>query len=394
MPTDKGAERRYDVVIIGAGPVGLAMACRLAKVGLNIAIVDKVTELDLSQPEMDGREIALAHRSQQYLSEIGAWQRIAVNDIHRLQDATVMSGASPFTLDFTRNDSNDEPLGYLVANHNIRQALYEQAAAYTNIHIITERKLKSAWTGNAVLDDGTTLSTQLLIASDSRFSESRRMFGIGAKMKDYGRVMIVCNVEHAKDHNSTARECFLYGKTCAILPLGDKVSSVVITVNANLAQEMLSLSGEQYAQQAEQFISGRLGKMKLITKRFNYPLVGVYSDRFVSRRFALIGDAAVGMHPVTAQGFNMGLQGVDTLANAVIKASNRGTDIGSMRVLQTYEIRHQLHCRPIYEATNAIVKLYTNDHPAAKLVRSATLLLGNKLSPFKNLVARKLTQLQ
>ena len=118
------------------------------------------------------------------------------------------------------------------------------------------------------------------------------------------------------------------------------------------------------------------------------------SDRFIDKRFALIGDAAVGMHPVTAHGYNLGLRSADTLAEQIIKAQQAGKDIASSWVLHNYEVRHQLLSKPLYEATNAIVDLYTNDKPLAKIARKAALHVGNKFMPFKHLVTHRLTHIR
>ena len=138
----------------------------------------------------------------------------------------------------------------------------------------------------------------------------------------------------------------------------------------------------------------RLGAMELVTERYSYPLVGAYSDRFIGKRFALIGDAAVGMHPVTAHGYNLGLRSADTLASQVIKAAQSGRDIGSAWVLHNYEVRHQLLARPLYDSTNLIVRLYTDDKPVAKVARRAAIRIGNNIAPFKKLVTHRLTQIR
>lgn len=137
---------------------------------------------------------------------------------------------------------------------------------------------------------------------------------------------------------------------------------------------------------------GRLGEMKLIGERFSYPLVAVYADRFVARRFALIGDASVGMHPVTAHGFNLGLRGQDTLASEIRSALARQFDIGAPKVLEHYQTKHRLSTLPLYLATNAIVKLYTDEILPAKLLRSTIIRLGNFIRPAKLAIMNQLTE--
>ncbi len=132
--------------------------------------------------------------------------------------------------------------------------------------------------------------------------------------------------------------------------------------------------------------------MELSGKRHAYPLAAVYADRFCSRNFALIGDAAVGMHPVTAHGFNFGLSGVETLASKLGTAVRAGLNIGSVSVLESYEREHRSATYPLYIATNALVRLYTDARAPARISRSLILQIGDRLSPLKDFMLRKLTE--
>ncbi|MCL4722333.1 MAG: monooxygenase, partial [Gammaproteobacteria bacterium] len=115
------------------------------------------------------------------------------------------------------------------------------------------------------------------------------------------------------------------------------------------------------------------------------------AQRFVGQRFALLGDAAVGMHPVTAHGFNFGLYGVDALTRAMGAARLRGGDIGGMDVLSRYQAEHRRVTRPIYLGTNALVGLFTNDDLPARVLRSAVLRIANRLPPLKAGITRQLS---
>lgn len=388
-----------DVAIIGAGPAGLSFALCLANSGLNITLVDQQPLAAIAHPAMDGRDIAMNHVSKGILDQLGVWQRFPSDEVHPLKEAKVIDGNSPYTLHFERSDDPLAPLGYLVANHQIRNALYQRVIEHDNIRLITNSSVTNVHTNAAdgVIefngDQGpSTLRASLVVAADSRFSAVRRMMGISARMKDYGRVMMVCNMEHEHSHENTARECFFYGRTCAILPLGPNRSSIVITTPSSRSAELNSLSDEDFTREAEQMIGHRLGKMTLKTERYSYPLIGAMSNRFISQRFALIGDAAVGMHPVTAHGFNLGLRSADTLASQVINAHQSGKDIGSKWLLGNYEARHKLLSKPIYDGTNVVVQLFTDDNPLAKVARKAALRIGNNFKPFKKLVTQRLIQ--
>ncbi len=398
--------KNVDVAIIGAGPAGLSFALSLAKSGLQILLVDQQSLDSIAKPQLDGRDIAMTHLSKTILSELSVWQRFPEEVVHPIKEAKVINGPlgnekhsllkTP-ALHFERQDDAQAPLGYLVANHQIRQALYDQVCEYDNIEMLTEQQVNyvKTFSNRGVIETSDyVVNASLVVSADSRFSTTRRMMGLSAKMKDFGKVMIVCNMKHTLSHENTAQECFQYGRTCAILPLGKGFSSIVITVPASEAKRLTDLPVEEFNRQAESMLDGRLGEMELITERHSYPLVGVISDRFIAKRFALIGDAAVGMHPVTAHGYNLGLRSADTLAEQIIKAQQGGKDIASSWVLHNYEVRHQLLSKPLYEATNAIVELYTNDKPLARIARKAALHIGNQFMPFKHAVTHRLTQIR
>ncbi len=398
--------KNVDIAIIGAGPAGLSFALSLARSGLKILLLDQQPIESIAKPQLDGRDIAMTHLSKTILTELAVWQRFPADAIHPIKEAKVINGPlgsdkhswlkTP-ALHFERKDDAQAPLGYLVANHQIRQALYDQVCEYSNIEIISEQQVNyvKTFANRGVIETSDySVNASLVVSADSRFSTTRRMMGLSAKMKDFGKVMIVCNMKHQLSHDNTAQECFQYGRTCAILPLGDGYSSIVITVPASEAKRLTDLPVDEFNHQARDMLDGRLGEMELITERHSYPLVGVISDRFIAKRFALIGDAAVGMHPVTAHGYNLGLRSADTLAEQIIKAQQASKDIASSWVLHNYEVRHQLLSKPLYEATNAIVELYTNDQPLAKIARKAAIHIGNKFMPFKHAVTHRLTQIR
>jgi ubiquinone biosynthesis UbiH/UbiF/VisC/COQ6 family hydroxylase len=282
----------------------------------------------------------------------------------------------------------------LVANHLIRKAVYQQTTSQSRINLLTGCEVKSVFTndeyGELRLSDGQTITASLLIAADTRFSASRRNMGISADIQDFGRTAIVCEMAHDVPHNNVAFERFHYGRTLAILPMPGNVSSIVITVPSQLADTITNMSDEEFNQDITQQFSRQLGSMKLITKRYPYPLVAVHARRFYARRFALIGDAAVGMHPVTAHGYNLGLSGADILAKEIKKALDKGHDFSSEKVLKQYQHKHRQATLPLFHGTNQVVNLFTNDSFPATLARKLVLRLSNNLPPVKWAIKQKL----
>jgi len=386
----------YDIVVIGGGPAGLSFACSMSGLNLNVLLVEKSSLKSISKPKPDGREIALTHHSRKILIKLGVWALIDEAKVSPLKEAKVFDGGSDSLLNFDAKNSAIEALGYLVPNHLIRAALFERVSQAENVTILNELMVDGVSTTNTgaevSLSNGKTIKSKLVVAADSRFSEIRRKMGIPSVMKDFSKVMITTRMSHEKAHNHVALEYFNYGHTLALLPLNGNVSSIVLTVPTDRLDEILSLDEENFNEMASDGFDGKLGQMKQIGDRHSYPLVGVYAQKFRATRFALIGDAAVGMHPVTAHGFNLGLRGQDLLSLSISRALNSGLDIGADAVLKEFERKQINLSRLMYFGTNGIVSLFTNDDAAIKQVRKLVLKFANRFPPVKALITQHLTE--
>ncbi len=398
----------FDLLISGAGPAGLCLVRALSDSGLSIGLIDQQPRAALQDAAFDGREIALTQRSAALIQELGLWDRIQATDpaaLSPLRDAKVMNGSSPFSMVIGHGLTSRSELGWLVSNHLIRRAAFAevmaQAEAHGRITLMAGQGVTQvrheADSVRLTLADGSTHSARLLVAADSRFSQTRRAVGIGASLHDFGRSMLVCQMTHEVPHDHVAWEWFDYGQTLALLPMnddpktGEHRASTVLTLPHQRIEQLLTMDEAAFGEEMTRRFHGRLGAMRLASTRHPYPLVGVMPHRLVAKRFACIGDAAVGMHPVTAHGFNFGLLSIDTLSRELRTAAAAGRDIASDDLLARYERRHMLATRPLYEVTRGIATLYTTESPPARLLRNAALHLGQRLTPFKKLVAASLT---
>lgn len=390
------SSREIDIIVIGGGAAGLSFGCSLADTGLRVLILER-QELDVIQhPKMDGRDFANTHLSRKVMEELGVWERIPEQEIAPLREAKVVDGESDYTLQFDTSGRSVDELGYLISNHVIRRALYEQVSEATNVEIRDGVEVTALHTdrdgAHVTLSGGEQIRAEMVVSADSRFSATRRMMGISADMFDFGRTAIVCRVTHEKSHDQTAYECFRYGRTLALLPLNGYHASVVITVPSSQAQHYMEMEPEQFNAAIEEGLGHQFGRMQLNGERFSYPLVAVHANHFVGTRYALLGDAAVGMHPVTAHGFNLGLRGQNTLARRMKEAMGRGEPFYGDEVLSHYERQQMVASRPIYHGTNAIVRLFTNDTASARLLRKAALRFGNNFPPVQWAIIHKLTE--
>ena len=388
-----------DILVVGAGPAGLSFAAELVRSGLKVTLIEKSPLEVLQNPPYDGREIALTHLSREIMQRLGMWDLIPKDEIYPLRDAKVLNGQSDYQLHFPQpTQARGEPadcLGYLVSNHNIRKAAYEVVSKLENVTILTGTGVKEVKTSEdeaqVILENGEVLRGRLLLAADSRFSQTRRQLGISSDMHDYSRTMFVCRMKHTLSNQHTAYECFHYGRTIALLPLEEHLTNTVITVDSDKADTIKKMSPEELAASVKEQLKGRLGDMELVSTIHNYPLVGMIAQRFYGKRSALIGDAAVGMHPVTAHGFNLGLSSADLLAKLILEAEQRGQDIGAASLLEKYSTKHMLHAQPIYHGTNMLLKLFTNETAPAKILRGLVLRASNNFPPLKKLITRQLT---
>ena len=394
-----------DIVIVGAGPSGLCLARSLSGQGLTIVVIEQQSLDAISNPAFDGREIALTQSSASAMKDLGLWQLIEPQAISQLRDAKILDGRSQFEMLIPHQLSKYQELGWLISNHVIRKAAYDATQEANEIHhditLIPGRKVIKVKTSQqmagVVLDDQTEISAKLVVAADNRFSTTRRMMGIAADMHDFGRNMLVCCMTHDAPHDHIAWEWFDYGQTLALLPMnpdpetGRYRSSVVITVASDEAEELMKLSPEEFSRNAKERFGNRLGEMDLVSTIHSYPLVSVYPKRLVGTRFATVGDAAVGMHPVTAHGFNFGLLGVQKLSKEILGAHRVGKDIGDQALLLRYERTHRLKTKPLFLMTRLITEIYTKESPPAKFLRKALLHISEKLTPFKKSIALSLT---
>jgi ubiquinone biosynthesis UbiH/UbiF/VisC/COQ6 family hydroxylase len=396
--------KAYDVIVIGAGPAGLSFARDLADEDLKVCLIEKQSLALLSNPPLDGRDIALTHESLGLMQQLDILAHIPENEISPIREARVFSGESPTFLGFDTKGTGKNFLGCLVPNNAIRKASYLSVKKCRAITIMDKTAVASVATDDTCatvrLLSGAVLKAPLVVAADSRFSTSRTQMGIPVSTNDFGRTAIVCRMIHDRPHNEIAQECFFDDWTLAILPLQDNKffarqsshkSSIVITLPTDQAEAVCKMSPTAFNARIEKSLGDRLGRMKLTGDRYSYPLIAIYAATFAARRYALIGDAAVGMHPVTAHGYNLGLGGAHSLATEIRKALALGIDIGDFTVLDAYARKHRRASAFLYYGTNALVGIYTDNRKPVLTLRTWGLRLASHLPPFKKYVTGQLT---
>ena len=385
---------KFDLVIIGAGPLGLSLACALAKTKLKIAVIEKNSRSKFSKPQIDGLDIALTHRSKNILKKFGIWKFINSKIISPVKEARILDGDSPRYLHFDHIKTVKDSLGYLVPNQIIRKAIYKKLQTLKKIKIFSKNEvskiISNKFLSKVYLKNKKILESKLTVVADGRLSKNREKLGIYANKTNFGTSMTVFRMKHQLNNNNIASEYFHYTQTLAVLPIQRNLSSIVITLQNDKSKIFLNMTKEKINQKIENDLKRKFGKMSLIGKKYTYPMLTVYSNEFFRDRCVLVGDAALSMHPITAQGFNLGLIGIDILQNEIKNALINKIDLGDTSVLKRYEKKFRKISLPIYLATNGIAKLYTNQSFPTKIVRKTVLRLGNIIWPIKNAIMDEL----
>ena len=384
----------FDIVVAGAGPVGLAFAASMTGTGLRIALVDPQPEAALADPAPDGREIALNDHTVNMLTALGAWAKIPTSEISPLRRMRVLNGPSDYAMQLGHRGTGDDTMGQFVPNHWLRRSLYDVVQDLPDVTVLPGRSVATIRAQRAgtttTLSDGQVLTPALVIAADTRRSRLRQQQGIGVALHEYRQQMLVCPVAHALPHAQTATAWFEYGQTLVTLPLNGDRSSAVMTVGEADAATLMGMDDAAFGRELTRRYHGRLGAMQPVGARHAVPVVTAYAARFIGRRFALLGDAAVGMHPTTAHGFNFGMLGQRALAHELRAAITAGRDVADPAALARYDAAHRAETLLFFTGAEALMRLYAaGDSLPARLLRNGALRLGN-LPPIRNILAARM----
>lgn len=383
---------RFDVIIVGSGPVGLAMALSLVRFlrGVRVAIVDRRK----LAPAADSRASALAAGVRRAFEALGVWGAMAAEAQPvlgmKLTDSGIGDIARPLFLSFAGDVAPGEPFAHMVPNTVMTQTLL--GAVDKHVSVFAPAQIVAVTPGAALselmLADGRRLSAELVIAADGAQSALRAMAGIGLVAHDYQQSSLVTTIAHEVPHEGMAYQHFRPNGPFASLPLTGDRSSLVWTESSAEAVRLKGLPAEALALEIEAAMGSVLGAVGIVEKVQSFPLRRQIARDLVAQRLALIGDAAHVVHPIAGQGLNLGLKDVAALSEVVIEALRLGLDHGGDAVLRRYQVWRRLDTGVMALVTDGMNQLFSNDVAPVRALRDLGLGLVDRAIPLKAAMIR------
>ena len=370
-----------DIIIVGGGLIGSALAIALSSIGFDVTVVDRQSNKLTKSQNFDGRAYALSHASIRMLKVLGIWNYFKENaqpilDI-KVSDGRVGEGASDWFLHFDHQELEEGPMGHLIEDRYIREALKtdiemsKQIKYIYNAEVISQNVKDTGVSLN--LSDGQVLRTQLLVGCDGRNSKIAHWSNISHVGWNYNQTALVCALSHEKQHFGVAHQFFNPAGPLAILPLKGNKSSIVWTETKDRAKHINDMCDEDYLNALSPVIGDFLGSINLVGDRFSYPLGLSLADSFIAKRTVLVGDSAHGIHPLAGQGLNLGLKDIAALTEVLALAKRRGESFSSKQVLERYQKWRRFDTSAMAVATDSINKLFSNDNIILRSMRDVGL---------------------
>jgi 2-octaprenyl-6-methoxyphenol hydroxylase len=380
----------HDIAIIGAGPVGGALACALAAQGKSVLLVDRAALPPLEHPDFDGRAYAIAAGSKRLLDLAGLWDALPFPPCPIL-DIDVTDGkpgrpASPLRLHFDHREVGGDAFGWIIEARALRIAINRRLHEAPGIVVrapAAARVERNAEAVKVTVGDE-VFWAKLAIAADGRNSQLRNEAGIAVTRLKYKQSAVVCAIAHDRPHRGVALEHFLPGGPFAQLPMSatpehENLSAIVFTDADEIVARLARLDDARFLAEVKKRLGTHLGAVELTGKRWTYPLSAMYAASYTATRLVLVGDAAHGIHPIAGQGLNLGLQDAQALVDRLIAAP----DPGAPAVLAAYQAARRPANMAMLLATDALDRLFSTDNPALRLARDLGLAAVQRMPRLK-----------
>ncbi|HEX6944627.1 MAG TPA: FAD-dependent monooxygenase [Casimicrobiaceae bacterium] len=389
MDADAPTDHRCDVLVAGAGLVGLAAAVALARGGLQVALVDRAPiEAPAHDPaSWDSRVYAISPGSARFLDALGAWPPERLEAVEAMR----VKGDSGSSLGFSAYELGERALAWIVEERALRAKLVSRLAP-AGVHALPPAPLAGLAFGpsfaTATLEGGTTIAARLVVGADGLRSWVRHAAGLAAEPRPYHQTAVVANFSCERPHRGIARQWFLPGEgILAWLPLPGPRISIVWSAPEALADELAALSPGAFAQRVADAGEGGLGRLELVTPPARFPLHFMRLPATVAHRLALVGDAAHGVHPLAGQGVNLGFGDAQALGEVM---AGRGPleDAGAPLLLERHA---RLRAEPVaamQAVTDGLARLFGAQGRWVARLRNAGMAAVDRLPPLKRALAQ------
>ncbi len=388
----------YDIVIIGGGMVGAALACALGNSALKVALLDRAAP---AAPDTgyDRRVSAITLASQAFFENVGAWAGMVRRRVSPVREMQVWSDGGSGAIHFNAAEIGEPYLAWIIGNRVIQAALIERLHQFTNVHYLCPVEIADialADNGAAItLKDGRLLQARLLVGADGADSAVRRVAGIETQSLNLNQKGIVATVTTEKPHEQIARQRFLATGPLAFLPLDEPhTCSIVWSADTARADQLLALDDVAFISELQTKFGEPLGKIQTVSPRAGFPLALSHAKAYTAPHLALVGDAAHTVHPLAGQGVNLGFLDAATLAEVLLEAAANQKNIGTHAVLRRYERWRKGDNIAMVSLTGGFRYLFSNDLPVVSQLRNWGLSLTDAATPVKNFIMRRASGLE
>jgi 2-octaprenylphenol hydroxylase len=388
--------QEYQVVIVGGGMVGSALAASFANSDISVALIEpnqaQQPPNDISDcAGFDTRVSAITAQSEALLTRLGVWSLISESRRSPYQGMTVWDADGTGEVNFNANELHVSCLGTIVENREIVWALQQVVEQASNIDILRDSvthidNQDEEGATPVFLASGQTLKTQLLVGADGALSRIKQWGEFASCEWDYHHQALVATVELEQSHQATAWQRFRPEGPLALLPLAagnDKTCSIVWSTHEEECQQLLNLTDEEFCQQLGLAFEHRLGQVVSVGPRAAFPLRQRHAKNYVVPGIALIGDAAHTIHPLAGQGVNLGFKDVVALSEELLRAQKLGLSLGELASLQRYQRRRQGDNLVMMAAMEGFKRLFSAEQPMIRLLRNQGMRLFNRAAAVK-----------
>ena len=380
-----------DIVVVGIGLVGLSAAIAFAQQGKKVVLVDAKKPTIKLKKAWDERVYALTPTTETWLKTIGVWAHVDASRVNLINAMHIFDDVSEQPLVLRDEDANLPKLGLIVENQNLMNAFWQQLKAF-DVTVITDVPCQSLDNTQQQivlsLANSQQIAAKLLVAADGVDSWVRKQVNISVTKKDFKQTAIVANFNIEKHHQNVARQWFAPHDVLALLPLTDKMVSIVWSVSTERAAQLLALSESELAHNVHARSQAVLGDLTQMGKTQSFSLNQQTALQLIGERVVIVGDAAHQIHPMAGQGVNLGFRDVMELVSLATKC-HAMQDVGDVMFLRQYERARKADIVTMAQLTSGLDGLFASESGVLKQARQWGLQQLNAKTTIKKLLMQQ-----